>query len=322
MSVESRDLRWAVTVAQYDSLRQAADALNIRQSTLSRGLRHLEDELGAVLFKRTNGGTRPTVEGAEFLEDARRILDEISTIVARIKSLSRGESGRLTIGVHAALSAGNLRATLIEHRQRFPGVEARLVDGSSDRLFGALENSAIDIAFVVARNGNWTGRSLPVWSERVIVAIPADHPLGGREVMHWSDLKQETFILREGGPGIELHRLLLQKLGDRGPSKCLRHDTALDRLLSLVGAGWGVLLTLEGATGLAVPGVTFCEIRDSDGPTRLEFRAYWRAANPNPSLQPFLAMLRERYPDISIDSSQPKKRSPTDIHSQSGKPSP
>jgi hypothetical protein len=63
MSVEFRGLRWAIVAARHRSLRQVAETLNIRQSTLSRGLRDPEEKLGAVLFERTNGGTRPTIEG-------------------------------------------------------------------------------------------------------------------------------------------------------------------------------------------------------------------------------------------------------------------
>ncbi|WP_420971988.1 hypothetical protein [Bradyrhizobium sp. B120] len=78
-----------------------------------------------------------------------------------------------------------------------------------------------------------------------------------------------------------------------------RHDVGLDRLLILVGAGWGILLVLESATGAAYPGVIFREVHDAEGPTRLSFRAYWRQANGNPSLRPFLDLLRERHPDLS-----------------------
>jgi DNA-binding transcriptional LysR family regulator len=177
VTVELRDLRWAIVASQHRSLRQAADALNIRQSTLSRGLRDLEYKLGATLFERTNGGTRPTVEGQEFLDAARRIVEETETITARLNTRSRGESGRLTIGVHASLSAGNLRATLLEHRRCFPNVETRLIDGSSDHLISDLTNSAIDVAFVAENNPRWNDRSLSVWSERVVIALPEKHPL-------------------------------------------------------------------------------------------------------------------------------------------------
>ncbi|WP_245573025.1 LysR family transcriptional regulator [Lichenihabitans psoromatis] len=100
-----------MTASHYKSLRRAAEALNVRQSTLSRCLRSLENELGAVLFERTNGGTHPTVEGVEFIEVARRIVEEVETIRVRLRTSSRGESGRLAIGVHTSLSTGNLRAT-------------------------------------------------------------------------------------------------------------------------------------------------------------------------------------------------------------------
>ncbi len=63
MSVELRDLRWALVAARHRSLRQASETLHIRQSTLSRRLQDLEYQLGTALFERTNDGTRPTIVG-------------------------------------------------------------------------------------------------------------------------------------------------------------------------------------------------------------------------------------------------------------------
>lgn len=301
MSVELRELRWAIAAAQHHSLRQAAQALRIRQSTLSRRLRDLEGRLGATLFERTNGGTRPTIIGKEFLDAARRIVDETDCIAARLRARSKGESGKLTVGVHASLTAGNLRATLVEHRQRFPDVEIQIVDGSSDHLFSDLINSAIDIAFIAERNTHWHGRFLPVWSERVVVAMPADHPLGQNDVVHWSELKNEEILIPLRGPGPELSNLIVHKIVDPQSRRVVTHDAALDRLLTLVSAGWGLLLAFEGATGLTYPNVIYRELHDRNGSTRLNFRAYWREVNSNPPLGTFLKMLRERYPDLSAD---------------------
>ncbi|WP_396604306.1 LysR substrate-binding domain-containing protein [Bradyrhizobium sp. YCK136] len=297
--MELRDLRWAIVASEHRSLRQAAETLKIKQSTLSRCLRDLEYGLGSTLFERTNGGTRPTIEGQEFLDAARRIVVDTEAMASRIKTRSRGESGRLTIGIHASLSAGNLRATLIDHRHRFPDVDTHLVDGARDHLISDLFGSTIDIAFVAEPNPRWSDRSLLVWSERLVVALPENHPLTARNVVHWGELRHETLLLSQHGPGPEFHKLLVSKMGASDPCPVLRHDVALDRLLTLVGAGWGVLLALEGATGATYPGVTFREVHDAEGPTRLSFRAYWRQANSNPSLRPFLDLLRERYPDLS-----------------------
>jgi DNA-binding transcriptional LysR family regulator len=303
VAVEFRDLQWAIVTSQHRSLRQAAEVLNVRQSTLSRGLRNLEYRLGVVLFERTNGGTRPTLPGQEFLDAARRIVEEAESITVRLKTRVRGESGRLTIGVHAALSAGNLRATLVEHRRRFPKVATYLIDGSSDHLISDLASAAIDVAFVAELSPRWDDKSMAVWSERVVVGLSEDHPLSGRDLVYWSDLKRESLLVPQRGPGPEFLELLASKIGRLDSCRLLCHDVSLDRFLTLVGAGWGLLLALEGATGVDYPGVTFREVHDAEGPSRLNFRAYWRQANGNPSLRPFLDMLRERYPDLSADPS-------------------
>lgn len=298
MDVEFRDLRWAIIASQHRSLRQAAEALNVRQSTLSRRLRDLETQIGSVLFERTNGGTRPTIIGQEFLESARQIVGEAEAITHRIRTRSRGESGHLTIGVHAAISAGNLRASLIEYQRRLPDVQIHLVDGSSDHLISDLANSAIDIALIANENLSWDGKTLTVWSERVVTALPEDHPLSNHNSIYWADLKNKTILLPQRGPGPELLQLLYSRLGSTEAFRLLRHDVSADRLLSLVGAGMGLVLAFEGATGAIYPGVTFRELHDAGGPTRIGFRASWRDSNRNPSLRPFLDLLQERYPDL------------------------
>lgn len=138
MSIEISNLQRATIVIRYRSLRRAADALGIRQSTLSRSLRSLEDQAGVTLFQRGKSGTCPTEAGLQFLTDAQRLVDEAAVLMARLKAQVVGKSGHLKIGVCTSLSAGNLRATLIEHRRHFPDVEMGLDDASSERLISRL----------------------------------------------------------------------------------------------------------------------------------------------------------------------------------------
>jgi len=303
VDVELRDLRLAVITSQHRSLRQAAEALNIRQSTLSRRLRDIEGQLGAQLFERTTGGTRPTIAGLEFIASARRILDEVDVEFRRLRTRSRGEMGLLTIGVHASPSAGNMHATLVEFHRRFADVEVHTVDGSHDRLLFALTSNGVDVAIMTGRASGWDDRTLPLWSERVIVALPQQHPLAGNRRVRWTDLVNEKFLLPQQGPGPELEGLLLAKLHNAiSTQHVLRQDSSLDRLLSLVSADYGALLMFEGATGVRYDGVVYREVWDADtGPTRVNFMAYWREGNKNPTLGSFLAMLRERYPDLSAE---------------------
>ena len=297
--LELKDLRWAIAASQCKSLRQTAEVLNLQQSTLSRRLRDLECRLGAVLFDRSTSGTQPTAVGREFLKAARRIVTETDSVFSRLSAYGRGESGELSLGITMALSAGNLRATLLEHRQRFPDVRVRVADGGCIGLLSDLAGDSLDVVILTGDGVTWSDRALPLWHERVVVALPDGHRLCAKDSVQWNELKAEPMLINRRDPGPEFHRLLLAKLGCRELGLTTEHDIGTDRLLSLVGAGFGLTLALEGATGATYPGVVYREVHDENGPTRLAFKACWRQANSNPTLISFLTLLRERYPDLS-----------------------
>jgi DNA-binding transcriptional LysR family regulator len=121
VSIELKHLRYAEVAERCGSFRKAADLLALKQSNLSRRVRHLEEQLGIALFERTNGGVRPTSAGRDFVNGVRRVLNELQIVVEGAKAVSRGEAGYMTIGFYSSLSAGNLRASLVEYGQRFPG---------------------------------------------------------------------------------------------------------------------------------------------------------------------------------------------------------
>jgi DNA-binding transcriptional LysR family regulator len=205
----------------------------------------------------------------------------------------------LTIGCYTPFAAGNLRATLAEQFRRFPEVEITTVYGPAGRLLADLGAGSIDIAIVTAGSSAWNDKSLPLWSERVVVAIPQRHRLSEKDVVRWSDLRGEHFISNQDDPGPELRRLLLIKLGSPQNYRLSLHNGSIEQLLSLVGADFGVALATEGTTGAAYEGAVYRELRDDDGCARLNFLACWAQRNSNPTLGPFLEMLRERYPDLS-----------------------
>lgn len=300
MSIELRHLRCAETAERCGSFRQAADALYLKQSNLSRRVRHLEEELGVALFERTNGGVRPTRAGRDFVRGIRRILDELQIVIEGTKAVGRGEAGYLTIGFYTSLSAGNLKASLIEFCRRYPRVDFSTVEGARARLLDGIHNGTIDIAIVTGEPASDFDHSMVLWSERIVVALPEDHPLAAKEVIDWTDLKRERFLLSERDPGPEIRDILVAKLNSPGVSlDIIRHDVTPENIKSLVGAGHGVSLMCEACIGATNAGVVYREACDGNGSTRIVYRAYWRDENNNPALGNFIRLLEERCPSIA-----------------------
>lgn len=90
MAIELKHLRYAEVAERYGSFRKAADSLSLKQSNLSRRVRHLEEQLGIALFERTNGGVRPTPAGRDFVNGIRRVLNELQIIVDGAKAVTMG----------------------------------------------------------------------------------------------------------------------------------------------------------------------------------------------------------------------------------------
>ena len=109
ISIELRQLRYAVLTADTQSFARAAAKLNIKQSTLSRRVLQLEDQLGVKLFERTTRGAEPTENGKAFIEQARRIVTDVDNLQTTARAVSYGEQGRLAVGYGSTLMAGNLR---------------------------------------------------------------------------------------------------------------------------------------------------------------------------------------------------------------------
>lgn len=294
-------LHFAVAAADHGSFRRAAEALLLRQSTLSRCIRQLEESIGVIVFDRSSGGVRATQAGHGFLRSARSILEQMDALVINASSTGRGEAGRLAIGFYTSLSAGNLRATLADFKQRFPLVEFGMVERSRARLITALRNGALDIAIVTGQAPLQDNTALSLWSERTLIALPEDHSLAGRDAIYWTDLRSETLLLSQYDPGRELEDLLLSKLvSPEDRPRIERHDVSRGIIKSLVSLGFGVSLVTESDIGATFSGLIYRELRDGTGPSRIGYSAHWRSDNDNPVLASFLKLLEERYPSPSI----------------------
>lgn len=296
-ALELKHLRLAVTAADCGSFRQAAEVLRLQQSTLSRSIRQIEQGLGITLFERSSGGVSPTAAGRSVLRLARTILEEFEALVATANSIQSGEVGRLVVGFCTSLSAGNLQASLIEFKKRMPRADLATVERSQTRLATALRNRVIDILVVTGSVPLSEAKAMSLWSERVLVVLAKDHPLTANEHIYWTDLRGETLLLSHHDPGREFENLLVSKLAlpeDR--PKIEHHDVSRGIIKSLVSMSAGISLVLESDTGASFAGLVYRELRDGAGPSRLDYKAYWRADNENPALNAFVGMLSERYP--------------------------
>lgn len=291
-----RQLRYAIAAADHGSFYRAARALDTDQSTLSRSIVRLERAVGAKLFNRTRSGVTATIVGARFIRSARPMVANADRMVANTRAAGQGRAGSLIVGHNSSVSAGNLRATMLAWQKRNPDVDFESVEMGRGTLLAGLDAGEVDIAILLGDVRHDGYRREPFWSERILVAVPTQHPLAEREIVYWTDLRSEQFVLPEADPGPDIRDMLMGRLSQSGTLRDIRlSQTSRETLLSLLGAGQRLSVVCEGSTGIGYPDVVYRPVHGEQGPALTGYSGYWRDDNANPPLGRFLSFVRNRF---------------------------
>ncbi|MGD9471697.1 MAG: LysR substrate-binding domain-containing protein [Novosphingobium sp.] len=291
-----RNLRFVVLAADFRSFSRAASRIGIKQSTLSKHVLDLECRLGIKLFKRSTRGAVPTENGERVIALARKILGDVQQLKTDAQALHAGITGRLTTGFHISLSAGDLRTLLLDYGAQHPELNFEVVERDREELARRLAIGLVDLCFLAGETPLEGTAMMPLWSERMMVLIPERSPLIDQPRIHWSDLRNETFLVPERDPGAELIDIIIRHLAEPGfrPHIVVR-DLSPENVLHIAGAAGMVTIAGQSASGTIYPDAVFRELFEVSAPSQIGFSAYWRKENPNPALGAFLRYLRSRY---------------------------
>ncbi|MCR8492668.1 LysR family transcriptional regulator [Brucella anthropi] len=281
-----------LAVAEHLNFRHAANALGVAQSSVSARVKALEEDLGILLFERHARGVRLTEAGRHFVEQVTTGIDQLDHAVRTAGMVARGEHGSLRIGIHA-LIPGSFVANLLErYREQHPGIEVEIAESTARDSVMQLRADRLDVTFVAGSPEFSDCHSRRIWSERLLAALPSRHPLAEGAGVTWANLADDTFIVRHGGTGPQVHDHIVMRLAGRGANlSILRFDVERGTLLSMVAQDYGVTILGEATSPMHAPGVIFLPILDEPEP--LAFSAIWSPHNRSPALRSLLDLASE-----------------------------
>ncbi len=296
--MELRHLRYFCSVAEHKSFTIAARLLNVSQSGVSGQVQALEREIGVTLLRRNQREVALTPEGAAFWEQAREILVRADQAVDLAIKASRGESGRLIVGLCGPVTAQFLPKLIRTFRKRYPGVELALKDRPPSHQVQALLNNEIDIAFTrsIPVNSKHLLKYEVLFREPVIAAVPKDHELANDAAIPLRKLAHEKLIVcaRDGAPEIFDPIITMCKKAHFSPKLGETPDSWAS-VLTMVEAGEGIALVPACVQHLRANQVVFRSLRQ--GGCRLDAIVAWRHNEASAVQESFLCMLRERQQD-------------------------
>ena len=258
--MELRHLRYFQAVAEERHFGRAALRLHMAQPPLSQQIRHLEDELGVLLLRRSTRRVDLTPAGEVYLERVRDVLAAVAAAGEEARRVDAGLEGRLSVGCVGSATYSLMPAFARALREELPGIDFTFRGEMlvPDQLV-ALRGGSIDLALLRTPLDDESGLVVRhLRRERLLVALPDGHRLVGRQRIRLADLREEDFIVHAGGRRSMMHGLVVDLCRSAGFDPRVRHEVAeTSTLVTFVAAGLGVAIVPEPVAELGVTGATY-----------------------------------------------------------------
>jgi LysR family transcriptional regulator for metE and metH len=182
-------------IARAESVKGAADRLNVTQSAVSHQLSELEDRLGTALFVRLGRRMLPTPAGRLLAEAAGKVLDTIGEVEHKVSQLARNVSGELRVSAHCHTGYHWLPAIVDGLRRRYPTFEVRLSPEFTLDPIAALLDGKLDLAIMNDDSDDRRLRYYELFDDEHVAIVPPSHPWAARGSVTPAELVSEQLYL-------------------------------------------------------------------------------------------------------------------------------
>jgi DNA-binding transcriptional LysR family regulator len=235
--MELRTLRVFVEVVRQGGFTQAAKKVFATQSTVSKAIKHLEDEIGVPLLDRIGHRSNLTAAGEIVYQRALRMLAERNDLMTELDELRGLKRGTLRLGLPPVGSSTLFAPLFAAYHKRYPGVEIRLVEHGGERLEELLLSGEIELAaslLPVSDTMEWQS----VRREPLTVLLSTNDELSRGRSVGLPAVKHLPFILFE--TGFALNRIILDACHRHGfEPNIVARSSQIDFIVELAAAGLG-----------------------------------------------------------------------------------
>lgn len=233
-----------LAAVRYDTFFDAAESLHITQSTLSKHIGKLEQELGLSLFDRSKRSASLTAAGQAFYEEAQTLCSQYRHTLNRMQEFKTSSRQSLRLGTLPVLSQYGLTRILKDFSSTHKAIRLSIEEKEEQELMSGLLQGQFDL--IIARDLFLDKSCLsfyPLANDRLVAVLPEDHPLAGSPSLSIEELAREPLILMQ--PYTSIYRLCLSIFQDAGIRPQIVRTARMKSILSAVAFHEGVSLFAE-----------------------------------------------------------------------------
>ena len=201
MEFDLRQLEAFVSVIDAGGFGAASRVLHLSQAAVSERIANLENAINMRLLDRQSRKVQPTAVGRRFYTLARQLLEHRAAIYLELEELAGVVRGNLSIGASTIPGEYLLPQLMPAFLRDHPRVEVNILVSDSSVVMDQVRAGDVDLGLVGARPADPQLQYETLWSDRLVLVVPAQHRYAGRKRVRPQELEQDPFIMRESGSG-------------------------------------------------------------------------------------------------------------------------
>ncbi|HYG59084.1 MAG TPA: LysR family transcriptional regulator [Symbiobacteriaceae bacterium] len=288
-------LQTLCAVAESGSLSRAAEALHLTQPAVTRQIKALEQELGAVLINRTPHGVGLTPAGAAVLAHARQALAAVEACRRAAREAAPEGAGQLRVAAGHMIMQFLLPPVLATFRAAHPEVQVELHTGHYQECIDWLTGYQADLVLISTTVAGSGLKSSPLLKDPVVAVTPAGAPLGGGAAVNLTDLAGLVVLAlpRQAGFRQQVGQVLA---GAGVPHQIAEHPT-VEAVKTMAALGMGVALLPGSAVADEVERGRLSAVPVQDWPDhgRTVLAVTRSEGQPPEAVKTFLSMIRAHH---------------------------
>lgn len=242
MEFDLRQLEAFVSVVDNSGFGAASRVLHLSQAAVSERIANLENAIELRLLDRHSRKIKPTAIGRRFYTLARELLEHREAIYLELAELTGVVRGTLNIGASTIPGEYILPQLLPGFLNQHPLVDLNVQVSDSSVVMEQVRKGDVDFGLVGALPADKQLKCEALWSDRMLLVMPAGHHLASRSKVRPEEIAEETFIMREQGSGSR--RLMEEVLA--------RHDIELLPVTITLGSTTAVKEAVIGGLGITL----------------------------------------------------------------------
>lgn len=283
-------LTYAFAAMDHGSLRRAARALRVQESSVSRNVVKLEQLLEMQLFDRSVRGVQVTETGRAWIEIVRAHYEGLLDAFTE-RGCENQDAKTIRIGLCWVTGGEFLKRLIDRFNSLYPDARLTIEDVPAGHCLASIRRRRFDIVFTQDIGSVKSCSSQVLWRERFFVLLPCCHSLAKKPVLEWSDLVGTSLLVPVGLEGPPLNLCLLERIAaDGGPAfRACRANQAT--VIFKVQLGQGVIFADESyARTVAIESATWKPLTGQNSVSSI--RAVWLDSNPKRSVLRLVAIAR------------------------------